>query len=279
MNSSLNVACVQTCSTTNVDENIVVSSSIIREAAAKGAQLVTLPEVVNICQRRGVLAKEAARLEVDDLSLATYRKLAEELKIWILIGSLAIKSKGEDRLLNRSYLLNEYGAIVAHYDKIHMFDVVLSSGDSFKESETYLPGEKAVIATSPWGSIGLTVCYDVRFPYLYRVLAQAGANILTVPSAFTRRTGSAHWHILLRSRAIETGSFVVAPAQCGDHEDGRKSFGHSLIVDPWGEVLADGGEEIGFVSAILDLEKVVEVRKMIPSLRHDRSLANLSSFS
>ncbi len=276
MNRFLNVACVQTCSTTDVNENIEVSSAIIREAAVKGAQLVTLPEVVSFCQRRGALAKEAARLEVEDLALAAYRELAKELKIWILIGSLAIKTKCEDRLMNRSYLLNELGSIVAHYDKIHMFDVVLSNGEAYNESESYRPGDRAVMAKSPWGSIGLTVCYDVRFPHLYRALAQAGANILAVPSAFTRRTGTAHWHVLLRSRAIETGSFVVAPAQCGDHEDGRKSFGHSLIVDPWGEVLADGGEDVGFVSATLDLEKVVEVRDMIPSLRHDHPLPNLS---
>ncbi len=153
-----------------------------------------------------------------------------------------------------------------------MFDVNLSDGNTFRESETYRPGDTTAIADTPWGMLGLTICYDVRFPYLYRALAHAGAGIITVPSAFTRRTGDAHWHVLLRSRAIETGAFVIAPAQCGDHEDGRKSYGHSLIVDPWGTVLADGGEEVGIVYADIDLSKVGEARGMIPSLTHDRPI-------
>ena len=277
MSILLNVACIQTCSSTNIEENIEVSVSMVREAAKKGAQLVALPEVVNICQRRGTLAKKAAQIESKDPALLAYRELSKELGIWILVGSLAIRREGGDRLANRSYLLNNLGEIVARYDKIHMFDVALANGYSFKESENYRPGAEAVLANSPWGPIGLTICYDLRFPYLYRCLAKAGAKILTVPSAFTRKTGSAHWHVLLRSRAIETGSYILAPAQCGDHEDGRKSFGHSLIINPWGEVLADGGPEVGTVNATLDLDKVTEARTMIPALDHERPISK--SFS
>lgn len=270
MSEKVKVACLQTCSTTSVAENIEVSSEMIREAATDGAALITMPEVVNLCQRRGNIAKEVASLEADDPALAAYRALAAELGVWILVGSLALKRDDDERLANRSFLLDSNGAVAARYDKIHMFDVNLADGNSFRESETYRPGEATALAATPWGPIGLTVCYDVRFPYLYRALAQAGVGILTVPSAFTRRTGEAHWHVLLRSRAIETGAFVVAPAQCGDHEDGRKSYGHSLIVDPWGDVLADGGTKTGIVSAELDLAKVAEARSMIPSLTHDR---------
>ena len=273
VSETLRVACLQTCSTTSVAENIEVSSEMVREAAADDAKLVTLPEVVNLCQRRGKLAKEAASFEPDDPALAAYRSLAAELGIWILVGSLALKRDDDDRLANRSFMLDSDGTVVARYDKIHMFDVNLADGNSFRESETYRPGEETVLLSSPWGPVGLTICYDVRFPYLYRTLAQAGANILTVPSAFTRRTGGAHWHVLLRSRAIETGAFIVAPAQCGDHEDGRKSYGHSLIVDPWGNVLADGGTETGIISAELDLAKVAEARGMVPSLTHDRKIS------
>lgn len=269
---NLKAACIQTSSTTSVAENIQVSSEMVREAAAEGASLITLPEVVNLCQRRGPLAKEAATLEQEDSSLVAYRALSQELGVWILVGSLALKLGDDKRLCNRSFLIGSDGAIVARYDKIHMFDVNLADGNTFRESETYRPGDATSVADTPWGPLGLTICYDVRFPYLYRALAHAGAGIITVPSAFTRRTGEAHWHVLLRSRAIETGAFIVAPAQCGDHEDGRKSYGHSLIVDPWGAVLADGGEEIGIVYADIDLGKVDEARGMIPSLTHDRPI-------
>ena len=272
MVTDLKVACVQTSSTTSVAANIRASSKMIREAAAKGASLITLPEVVNICQRRGTLAKAAARLEQEDPSLAAYRALSKELGVWILIGSLALRLGDDERLGNRSFLISSDGKVVARYDKIHMFDVNLADGSTFRESETYRPGDGTSAADTPWGTLGLTICYDVRFPYLYRALAQAGAGIITVPSAFTRRTGEAHWHVLLRSRAIETGTFIVAPAQCGDHEDGRKSYGHSLIVDPWGKVLADGGEEIGIVYGDIDLSKIDEARSMIPSLLHDKPI-------
>jgi predicted amidohydrolase len=271
MANKLKVACVQLTSTTKIEENVAISSALIREAQAKGAQLITMPEVVNLCQRRSELALATVRFEDEEPALAAYRTLAGELKVWLLVGSLAIKLPGESRLANRSYLIDSAGAVVATYDKIHMFDVNLANGETFRESRTYRPGDRAVVAATPWGTLGMTVCYDVRFPYLYRSVAHAGARLIAVPSAFTRRTGEAHWHILLRARAIETGCFVVAPAQCGDHEDGRKSYGHSLIVGPWGEVIADGGEAPGVVVAEIDFAEVDKARSMIPSLTHDRS--------
>lgn len=273
MTDTLRVACVQLTSTTRIDANIELSSALIREAHGAGAQFVTLPEVVNLCQRRGDRAVAAARTEDGEPSLAAYRALAAELDVWILVGSIAIRLPDDERLANRSYLIDNRGGVVARYDKAHMFDVNLANGETFRESGTYRPGRNAVVAGTPWGVLGMTVCYDVRFPYLYRMLAHAGARMISVPSAFTRRTGQAHWHTLLRSRAIETACFVIAPAQCGDHEDGRKTYGHSLIVSPWGEVLADGGEAPGVVTADLDLGAVDKARSMIPSLEHDSQIA------
>ncbi|MPY73730.1 MAG: carbon-nitrogen hydrolase family protein [Alphaproteobacteria bacterium] len=271
MADKLSVACVQLTSTTKIEENVAISSALVREAHAKGAQLITLPEVVNLCQRRSELAVATARFVEQEPALAAYRALADELKVWLLVGSLAIKLPGDARLANRSFLIDSAGAIVATYDKIHMFDVNLANGETFRESRTYRPGDRAVVAPTPWGALGMTVCYDVRFPYLYRSVAHAGARMIAVPSAFTRRTGEAHWHILMRSRAIETGCFVIAPAQCGDHEDGRKSYGHSLVVGPWGDVIADGGEQPGVIVAEIDFAEVDKARSMIPSLTHDRS--------
>ncbi len=270
MTDMLRVACVQLTSTTRIDENIRITDGLIREAQGAGAAFVTLPEVVNLCQQRSEQAKQDARPEEEEAALAAFRKLASELRIWILAGSLAVKLPGEERLANRSFLIGADGAIVARYDKIHMFDVNLANGETFRESANYRPGDQAVLAETPWGALGMTVCYDVRFPYLYRSLAQAGARMITIPSAFTRRTGTAHWHVLLQSRAIETGCFVIAPAQCGDHEDGRKTYGHSLIVSPWGDVLGDGGESPGVTLADLDLSLVDKARQMIPALTHDR---------
>ena len=272
MTETLRVACVQLTSTTRIDANVAISSALVREAHAAGARFVTMPEVVNLCQRRGDKAAAAAKFEEGEPALAAYRELAAELGVWILIGSLAIRLPDDDRLANRSYLVDDRGGIVARYDKIHMFDVNLANGETFRESRTYRPGSEAVVAATPWGVLGMTVCYDVRFPYLYRMLAHAGARMISVPSAFTRRTGQAHWHTLLQSRAIETACFVIAPAQCGDHEDGRKSYGHSLIVSPWGEILADGGEAPGIVTADLDFTAVDKARSMIPALEHDREI-------
>jgi len=271
MPEKLNVACVQLSSTTKIEENIAISSELIREAHGKGANFITMPEVVNLCQRRSELAVVAAELQEASTALAAYRALAEELGVWLLAGSLAIKLPDDRRLANRSFLIDSGGAVVATYDKIHMFDVNLANGETFRESKTYKPGGRAVVAQTPWAPLGMTICYDVRFPYLYRSLAHAGAKMLAIPSAFTRRTGQAHWHILMRSRAIETGCFVISAAQCGDHEDGRKSYGHSVIVGPWGDVIADGGEEPGVIVAELDFAEVDKARSMIPSLTHDRS--------
>jgi len=206
------------------------------------------------------------------------RDLARETGAWILVGSLVIDpagesgaADGENRLANRSFLLDANGGIVAKYDKIHLFDIDLPNGESIRESNAYRPGHQTVIAETPWGRLGMTVCYDVRFPQLYRLLAQAGADFLSVPSVFTVPTGRAHWEVLLRSRAIENGAFVFAPAQTGEHTAGRKSYGHSLIVDPWGEVMAEGGEGVGIVTAKIDPARIAKVRGGLPSLRHDRN--------
>ena len=195
--------------------------------------------------------------------------LAKDLGIWLSVGSLAIKVAA-DKVANRSFLMGPDGRIHARYDKIHMFDVELPNGETYEESRNYRPGGEAVVADTPFGRLGLTICYDLRFPHLYRALAKAGASYLTVPSAFTQVTGEAHWHVLLRARAIETGCFVFAAAQSGTHENGRKTFGHSLIVGPWGEVLADGGTQTGVVTADIDPARVSEARGRIPALQHDR---------
>jgi len=204
------------------------------------------------------------------------REVAQEAGVWLLIGSLAVDlsrepgTAGESRLANRSYLVDPRGAVVARYDKIHMFDVDLAGGESYRESNAFRPGGRAVLAETPWGALGMTVCYDLRFPHLYRALAQAGADFLAIPSAFTVPTGKAHWHVLMRARAIENGCFVFAPAQWGEHAEGRRTYGHSLIVDPWGEVLADAGEGVGIVSARIDVPAIAKARRMVPSLQHDR---------
>ena len=242
---------------------------LIREAAAQGADYVLTPEVSNMMQlNRNALFEHLAG-EADDQSLKAYRALAAELKIHLHIGSLALRFSA-DKAVNRSFLIGPGGEVVANYDKIHMFDIDLPDGESYRESANYLPGETAVISDLPWGRIGLTICYDVRFPALYRALAESGASFLTVPSAFTRKTGEAHWHTLLRARAIETGCFVFAAAQAGLHENKRETFGHSLIIDPWGTVLAEGGVEPGVFLAEIDPAKVETARKTIPSLQHGR---------
>jgi len=273
MSDTLKVACVQLTSTTDISENIQISSELIREAYSQGAQLISLPEVVNLVQRSRRKSAEVVRNEDEETSLRAYRELAAELGVWLHTGSLVIKLINEERNVNRSFLIDDKGAIAATYDKIHMFDVDLENGVSFRESRAFRPGNRAVVAETPWGGVGMTVCYDVRFAYLYRALAKAGASILMVPAAFTRQTGQAHWHILLQARAIETGCFVVAAAQCGDHEDGRETYGHSLIVAPWGEILADGEEEPCVVMADLDFTKIDKARGMVPALSHDRDFA------
>jgi predicted amidohydrolase len=246
------------------------ATALIREAAAQGAQYVQTPEVSNMMQANRAALFEHLADEDDDISLKAYRALARELQIHLHVGSLALRATPE-RAVNRSFLIGPEGQILASYDKIHMFDIDLGNGESYRESANYQPGETAVISDLPWGRIGLTICYDVRFPALYRALAESGASFLAVPSAFTKKTGEAHWHTLLRARAIENGCFVFAAAQAGRHENKRETFGHSLIVDPWGVVLAEGdGSEPGVVIATIDPAKVEAARKSVPSLQHGR---------
>jgi len=263
-------ACVQMTSGREPAENVAAAADLIRRAKAAGADLIMTPEITNMLEpkREALLAKAVP--EAEDAALAAFRAQAAELKVWLLVGSLVVRIAA-DKAANRSILLDPAGRIAARYDKIHMFDVDIPDGQSYRESRAFRPGGQAVVADLPWGRLGLTVCYDLRFAYLYRSLAQAGAAFLSVPAAFTKLTGEAHWHVLLRARAIETGCFVFAPAQCGTHAEGRRTFGHSLIVAPWGEVLADGGEAPGVVLAEIDPARVDKARAMIPALRHDRA--------
>jgi deaminated glutathione amidase len=267
---SFNAAMVQMCTGLLPGPSLEQGTKLIRQAAAQGADYVLTPEVSNMIQSNRKALFENLAPEEDDISLKAYRALAAELKIHLHIGSLALRASPE-RAVNRSFLIGPDGGVIASYDKIHMFDVDLPGGESYRESANYQPGETAVIADLPWGRIGLTICYDMRFPALYRALAESGASFLTVPSAFTVKTGEAHWHTLLRARAIETGGFVFAAAQAGTHESKRQSYGHSLIVDPWGAVLAEGGGvETGVLMAKIDPSKVETARKAVPSLQHGR---------
>jgi predicted amidohydrolase len=267
---SFNAAMVQMCTGLLPQANLEQGTKLIREAAALGADYVLTPEVSNMIQANRKAMFENLAPEEEDLSLKGYRALAAELKIHLHIGSLALRVSPE-RAVNRSFLIGPDGAVIASYDKIHMFDIDLPGGESYRESANYQPGETAVITDLPWGRLGLTICYDLRFPALYRALAESGASFLTVPSAFTVRTGEAHWHTLLRARAIENGCFVFAAAQAGTHESKRQSYGHSLIVDPWGAVLAEGGgTETGVFMARIDPSKVESARNTVPSLQHGR---------
>lgn len=262
-------ACVQVNAGNDMDANIVVFRDQVLRAREAGADFITTPEVVAMIENGREATRAKARPEDSHPALAAFRDLARETEAWLLAGSLTIR-QDDGPLFNRSFLLAPDGEIVARYDKIHMFDVELPNGQVLQESAAYRPGGEAVIAEMPWGLLGMTICYDMRFPEYYRNLARAGAEMLTVPSAFTKVTGQAHWHVLLRARAIETGSFVLAPAQTGRHVGKRESYGHALIVDPWGEILAEAGEDVGFIVADIDLDRVDDVRRRIPSLRHDR---------
>lgn len=249
--------------------NLDTAVRLIEEAKQRGASYVQTPEMTNIMEVKRERLFATIVPEEQDVSLATFRELAGKLGIHLHVGSLAIKAS-PDRAANRSFLIDPHGAIVARYDKIHMFDVDLANGESYRESNSYRPGELAVVSDLPWGRLGLSICYDLRFPNLYRALAEAGASFLAVPSAFTRQTGEAHWQTLLRARAIENGCFVLAAAQGGAHENGRETFGHSLIVDPWGRVLAEGNTEPGVIVAEIDPAAVAAARARIPSLQHGR---------
>jgi len=276
MSGSFTAACIQFTAGPDPEPNLRTVGELVRRARDGGADLIMTPEVSNFIES-GRRRHERARSEADDPFLAGMRSAARETGAWLLIGSLVIDptgeataTAGETRLANRSLLVDPRGAIVARYDKIHMFDIDLPGGESYRESNAYRPGSGTVVVETPWGRLGMSVCYDLRFPHLYRALAQAGADFLAVPSVFTVPTGSAHWHVLLRARAIENGCFVFAPAQWGEHTGGRRSYGHSLIVDPWGEVLADAGEGVGIVSARIEVARIAEVHRMVPSLQHDR---------
>ena len=251
--------------------NLADAAELIRQASAEGADFVSTPEMINILEPDRPRLRALARSEAEDEGVRRFAALAAELGIWLNIGSLALKGAG-DKLVNRSFLFAPDGGIAARYDKIHLFDVDLPTGESLRESHAYEGGSSAVLAETALGPIGLTICYDIRFPHLYRALAKAGAKLFTVPSAFTVPTGEAHWHVLLRARAIETGSFVLAAAQGGKHESGRETYGHSLIVSPWGEVLAEAGTEPCVVLADIDLSLADQVRARIPALQHDRPL-------
>ncbi|HEY7973031.1 MAG: carbon-nitrogen hydrolase family protein [Xanthobacteraceae bacterium] len=250
-------------------QNVDAATKLIKEAKTGGAEYVLTPEMTNILERKREDLFAALAPEEKDRSLAAFRDLARRLGIWVHVGSLAIEVLPQ-KAVNRSFLIDPKGEIAARYDKIHMFDVDLAGGESYRESGSYRPGEIAVAVDIPWGRVGLTICYDLRFPALYRALAEAGASFITIPSAFTQQTGEAHWHVLTRARAIETGSFVFAAAQGGRHEDGRDTFGHSIAIDPWGRVLAEGGTEPGVILADVDPSQVAIVRARIPSLQHGR---------
>ncbi len=271
----MRVGLVQMTSSDDPSENLVAVTALIDEAEAGGARFLLTPEVTNCVSASRTRQTEVLRREEDDPTLAALRDVAKTRGIWLLIGSLALKSEDDGRFVNRSFLIGPDGAIAARYDKMHMFDVTLSETETYRESDGYKPGDRAVVSHVEGTGVGLTICYDLRCPYLYRDLAQAGASILTVPSAFSPDTGPMHWEPLLRARAIETGSFVLAPAQTGSHAASRgrarRTWGHSLAIDPWGRVLQDGGEAPGVFFADLDLSLVADVRKRLPSLTHDRS--------
>ena len=268
-NKSFRVACIQNCAGTETAPNLADCEALTREAGGAGAELILLPEYFTGLDIHGNILIPEAFAEEEHPALPLFGGLARELGAWMVLGSLAIKA-GPERIYNRTYVLDPAGAAAARYDKIHLFDVDLAGGESYRESATIAPGAVVVVTDLPWGRLGLSVCYDLRFAKLYRALAQAGADFLSVPAAFTKTTGRAHWHVLLRARAIETGCYVFAPCQYGVHAGGRATYGHSLIIDPWGKVLADGGEDRGFIMADVDPAAVAKARSMIPALEHDR---------
>ena len=265
------VGLVQMCSGRNVERNVADATELIREAARGGAHYVQTPEATTLMELERERLFEAALSKEATRALRHFQALAAELKIWLHVGSMAVRANPPDKIANRSILISPSGTIAARYDKIHMFDVDLPGGESYRESASYEPGRHAVMADLPWGPLGLTICYDLRFPQLYRALARAGATFLAVPSAFTRLTGEAHWHTLLRARAIESQCYVFAAAQGGRHEHGRETFGHSLVVSPWGQILAEGGVHPSVIYADVELGAIEDVRRRVPSLEHDRA--------
>jgi len=265
------VGLVQMCTGRSVAKNLVEASRLVRDAAGQGAAYVQTPEVTTLMEMDRAKLFLAMQEEEGNAALAHFRALARELGIWLHIGSMGVLVR-PDRIANRAFLIAPDGRVTARYDKIHMFDVDLPNGEKYRESRNFEPGSKAVIADLPWGRLGITICYDLRFPGLYRSLAKGGARLIAIPAAFTVPTGEAHWHVLMRARAIETQCFVLAAAQAGTHENGRKTYGHSLVVAPWGEVIAEGdGATPSVITADIDLALVEAARGRVPSLEHDRA--------
>lgn len=270
--SKLDIALVQMRSGVDPAANIEAASGLVREAAAQGARFIATPETTHLVQKDADQAFAVMQTQDEEPAIPAFSALARELGIHLLVGSLAIRI-GERKAANRSFLFSPDGTLVTTYDKAHMFDVGLGQGETYRESDNYQAGSRLTLADVAGARVGLSICYDVRFAYLYRRLAKAGAQILTVPAAFTRPTGRAHWEVLLRARAIETGSYVIAPAQGGLHADGRRTWGHSMIIGPWGEVVAElEHDEPGILTATLDMRKVDEARRRVPALEHDRVL-------
>lgn len=270
----IKAGCVQMCAGVDVSKNVQDASALIREAVSGGANFIATPEMTSLMDHTPGALFAKSTTEALDPALAALRALAAELGVYLLIGSLPIRDVSPTlprHCANRSFLIDPAGQIAARYDKIHRFDIDLGAGNVHRETRDFTAGDEAVLVRTPLGAIGMTVCYDVRFPHLHRDLAKAGAEILTIPAAFNNVSGAAHWHVLLRARAIETGCFILAPAQCGHHEDGRKTFGHSLVVGPWGEILAEAGDEPGVILAEVDLGEVYAARRRIPALDHDRA--------
>ncbi len=268
MAGTFTAACLQVNASNDMQANIDTAATLSLRAVSEGAEFVLMPENVTMMEwgRPNIIAK--ARSEEEHPALRAFRDLARELRIWLHCGSFAIILPN-GKIANRTYVLRPDGKVAAQYDKIHMFDVDLGNGERYAESATFDSGTQAVTVDLPWGKLGLSICYDLRFPHLYRHLGQAGADFLCVPAAFTKVTGEAHWHILLRARAIETGCFVFAPAQTGTHTGGRQTFGHALIINPWGEILADAGKEPGVILASIDVAEVAKARAKIPALTLD----------
>lgn len=265
-------ACIQVNATDDMAANIRTASQLTRDAVADGANFVLMPENVSMMEwgKDNITAK--AMPESEHTALKAFRGLAQDLRTWLHCGSLSVKLP-DGKIANRTYVVTPDGNIAAKYDKIHMFDVDLGNGEKYVESATFSAGHQAVAVDLPWGRLGLSICYDLRFAHLYRHLAQAGAQFLTIPAAFTQRTGEAHWHVLQRARAIETGCFVFSPAQTGTHAGGRQTYGHALIINPWGEVLADAGTAPGFISAVIDPAEVAHARGRVPAISRDTSFA------
>lgn len=278
MSSGLDIALIQTRTPATAAGGLAHVEPLIREAAAGGARFILTPEGTNVLEQRRDLRASVLSEEDADVAVLGLRRLAAELGVWLLVGSAIVRSGrtgqdgvGDDRVANRSLLVDPTGAITARYDKLHVFDVDLPNGETYRESATVRPGDGAVVADTPWGRLGLTICYDIRFPHLHRQLAKAGASMIAVPAAFTVPTGEAHWETLLRARAIETGAFVLAPAQGGLHEDGRRTWGRSTVVGPWGEIIAKADhDEPCIVTAKLNMEAVAKARSAVPALTHDR---------